>query len=487
MKERQIDRLFERFRSRGDVSALGKVFDRTAPELLRVAMSLVPDAADADDLLQSTYLTAIERADRYDGGRRLLPWLLGILVRHAHEKRRDRARVVDPERLAEHEAPDPARVLESQEIGDSLRNALDRLRPKDREVLEPFLREGLSPSEIAVRHGRAPGTVRMQIHRGLERLRKALPASLATGAAALIGERGMAQVRESVLAAGERAGFATAASATPFVLGLATKKLLLGVVTVAALVGISFVLWPDWTRTLPDELALARAETSGSRAALEATVDAGTMKASREMTSSTTPDAQREESLVDDPHAEFLIGMSGRLLTTEDRPLEGLPVQLLEFRASFLGTASTGVDLDLPHFLVDRSTTDAEGRFVLRGARKRTLHILAIDPEGPFAQWRIAGRGAGPGELVSLGDIHLLEPLRLRGRVVDAHGAGVPAARLRAGLLEHELARTDFARYGPDRAFVMTSEPPTFVALPRLFCTLHASYPLSHHSFRSCR
>ena len=44
--------LFERYRSRGDARALGELFDRTAPSLLRIALHLARDPAAAEDLLQ---------------------------------------------------------------------------------------------------------------------------------------------------------------------------------------------------------------------------------------------------------------------------------------------------------------------------------------------------------------------------------------------------------------------------------------------------
>jgi len=54
MRDRRLDRWFDRFRRRGDVRALGAVFDQVAPELLRVAMSLTREIGDAEDLLQET-------------------------------------------------------------------------------------------------------------------------------------------------------------------------------------------------------------------------------------------------------------------------------------------------------------------------------------------------------------------------------------------------------------------------------------------------
>ena len=43
------EELFARFGASGDAAALGALFDRLAPELFRVALSLTPDAAAADD------------------------------------------------------------------------------------------------------------------------------------------------------------------------------------------------------------------------------------------------------------------------------------------------------------------------------------------------------------------------------------------------------------------------------------------------------
>lgn len=90
------DRLFRRFQKTGDPRLLGQVFDRTAPELLRVALHLSRDRHRAEDLLQSTFLTAIEKAAQYDAERRVLPWLLAILANHARQAhRRDRRPLPD--------------------------------------------------------------------------------------------------------------------------------------------------------------------------------------------------------------------------------------------------------------------------------------------------------------------------------------------------------------------------------------------------------
>src|SRR4029079_1661989 len=79
----RVEDLFERFRSQGDTQALGQVFDELGTRLQRIARHLAPDRAAAEDLVQATFLTAIEKRDAFDASRALEPWLTGILIQHA--------------------------------------------------------------------------------------------------------------------------------------------------------------------------------------------------------------------------------------------------------------------------------------------------------------------------------------------------------------------------------------------------------------------
>ena len=72
---RDLESLFDRYRRKGDLRALEKVFDRTARDLLALAQHLVRDVDDAEDLVQATFVTAIDRAHSFDRSRALRPWL----------------------------------------------------------------------------------------------------------------------------------------------------------------------------------------------------------------------------------------------------------------------------------------------------------------------------------------------------------------------------------------------------------------------------
>ena len=69
MFDRTVDQAFRRFRRTGDPASLARVFDRTAPELWRLARHVASGEAAAEDLVQATFLTAIESAEDHDGRR----------------------------------------------------------------------------------------------------------------------------------------------------------------------------------------------------------------------------------------------------------------------------------------------------------------------------------------------------------------------------------------------------------------------------------
>jgi len=200
MSDRRLEHLFERFRVQGDVHALGQVFDATAPALRRVARHLTRDVAEAEDLVQATFLAAIEKRATFDVARKVSPWLTGILLKLASVVRRARRRAIEPDRLAERSVEDPLDAAAARELSEALTVALTRLSASDRDVLIPLLLDGRRAVEIARELGRRPDTVNMRIHRGLARLRQLLPASFAVAALARFGgARGLSVVRSEVL------------------------------------------------------------------------------------------------------------------------------------------------------------------------------------------------------------------------------------------------------------------------------------------------
>ncbi len=176
------ERDFQRFRDTKAPAALAAVFDATAPELARVARYLA-GTGGAEDLLQTTYLAAIETAEQWDPRMPLLPWLLGILVHRARDEGRRRRRRVDPRRWTDALRPwqgrEPASDAAHRERAAVCREAVAALPVHYRQVIVLHFEHGLSCREIADTLDRPAGTVRTQLVRGLDQLRARLPTGLA--------------------------------------------------------------------------------------------------------------------------------------------------------------------------------------------------------------------------------------------------------------------------------------------------------------------
>ncbi len=255
LMDRTVDSWFGDYRRSGDPEALGRVFDALASRLAGRALLVLGDSAAAEDALQSTFLAAMEHADRWDHIRPLESWLFGILQ---HEIRRLRARRRhDPldqalDTLLGPDA-DPAERAQRDDLIAQVRQGVDDLPEGERQVLLLRLEHGLSALEIGEVLGLAPGTVRMRVHRGLERLRRRLPASLALVAIptvrfAAVRDAVLAAVPESVAVGASLAGAGVLSSLGIGVLGM--KKLvgvllLLGGLSLAAVLGWQqFASWP---------------------------------------------------------------------------------------------------------------------------------------------------------------------------------------------------------------------------------------------------
>ena len=255
---RNLESLFVRYRERGDLNALAAVFDRTASDLLVLAQHLVRNFDDAEDLVQATFVTAIDRADSYECARPLQPWLSGILAHHASNRVRERSRrpQVEPPQNVAHVAG-PHESLERAEFAESVRTALGRLEPRYALVLGPYLEQGEAPAEIARKLELAPGTVRAQICRGLVLLRRMLPA----GAAAAVPGTGLAGVRSKVLSHAGQSMAAVHAASSLVTLGGAIMLKKAVALAATALAG----LW--WFGTLPtDSPDVGRLEIEGPQA-----------------------------------------------------------------------------------------------------------------------------------------------------------------------------------------------------------------------------
>lgn len=157
----------------GDRAAFGHLYERYARMVHGVLLAKVP-AGDVDDLVQDVFLKALRRLSTLRESGSFGPWLAAIARNVASDYHR-RSVPEDPltddpsdndidveNASGDHEGP--AAIL------DVIRNLPDAYR----ETLILRLVEGMTGPEIAERTGLTHGSVRVNLHRGMQQLRAKL-------------------------------------------------------------------------------------------------------------------------------------------------------------------------------------------------------------------------------------------------------------------------------------------------------------------------
>ncbi len=146
--------------------------------------------ADAEDVLQTTYVKVISGQAGFDGRATFRTWLFGVIRLTAFEHlRRARSHVERAERLGARLAATDDRVVmpddpvERSERSASLIDAMKTLPAKQREVLHLVFYQDLSVREAAEVMEVSLGTARVHYDRGKKKLRALLSAEEMGGGA----------------------------------------------------------------------------------------------------------------------------------------------------------------------------------------------------------------------------------------------------------------------------------------------------------------
>jgi RNA polymerase sigma-70 factor (ECF subfamily) len=166
--------------ARGNHDSLGVIFNRYQRVVMRVAMQVLRDPTEAEDLMQSVFLQILEDAQKYDSTKgSLRVWILQYAYHRAFNRRKylsirgkydandtDESQPFDPA-----DPRKPALILESAHL---IRKGLAQLSEVQRQTLELAFFDGLTMSEIAEKTGESFASVRHHYYRGLEKLRTIL-------------------------------------------------------------------------------------------------------------------------------------------------------------------------------------------------------------------------------------------------------------------------------------------------------------------------
>lgn len=182
MSQRTDRELVEAARG-GDTEAFSAVVRRHQRRVYRLALHLVRNAAEAEDVTQETFVRAYGALDRFDGRSEPFTWIYRIAVNlslNAIRARKPSQRSTTPddpriesllvERRASLASPEGA--SEDKELAIALCAGIDALSDVLRTTLVLVVVDGLSHSDASKILGCSEGTVAWRVHEARRKLRE---------------------------------------------------------------------------------------------------------------------------------------------------------------------------------------------------------------------------------------------------------------------------------------------------------------------------
>ncbi len=148
-----------------------ELYNKHAPQVLRMCMAYTDDEAQAQDFLQETFIKVWQHLDSYRGDAKISTWIYRIAVNTCLSHIRSTKNKV-PDALQENfdKADDLSGIAKEQHI-QHLYNAIHQLPETDRLIISMVLEE-IPYDEIAKTVNISEGNLRVKIHRIKQELTK---------------------------------------------------------------------------------------------------------------------------------------------------------------------------------------------------------------------------------------------------------------------------------------------------------------------------
>ena len=184
--DRGVDaRLAERIRA-GEAEALGELYDRYASMALGVALRVVGDREEAEDVVHDAFVAVWRKIDRFDAERgSLRAWLMTVVRNRAIDRVRARRPRIDLDAAEEgsllRTGLNPTwEAFARRASAHDVRSAMAELPDEQRQAVELAYFEGYTYREVAEVTGVPPGTANGRLRLALTKLRDALRVNHAT-------------------------------------------------------------------------------------------------------------------------------------------------------------------------------------------------------------------------------------------------------------------------------------------------------------------
>jgi RNA polymerase sigma-70 factor (ECF subfamily) len=171
----------------GDVPAFGELVRRHQVRVHRLAVHMLRDRAEAEDVTQETFIRAFQAVGRFDGRSEAYTWLYRIAVNLSLNRLRARktARTshdTDDPRLdgvlvdRRPETADPAARAQRRELYVVLCQGIDQLSETLRTTLILVCIDGRSHEDVSAILGAPEGTIAWRVHEARRKLKEFLNA-----------------------------------------------------------------------------------------------------------------------------------------------------------------------------------------------------------------------------------------------------------------------------------------------------------------------
>jgi RNA polymerase sigma-70 factor (ECF subfamily) len=176
----------------GDRDAFRPIVERYSEMLFRLAYRITGNEADADEIVQETFLRAYRKLDSFDGRSSVSTWLFRIATNCSLDlldKRKTQPQLLPtdpeedeaaPEERVPSQQPNPERMAYSSEMQANIQAGLQSLTSVERTAFVLRHIEGRSVEEISAALNVRAGAARHTVFRAVEKMRKFLAPAMRT-------------------------------------------------------------------------------------------------------------------------------------------------------------------------------------------------------------------------------------------------------------------------------------------------------------------
>ena len=384
-----------------------------------IARSLLFDGHEVDDLVQQTWLRALEKPPKsIANSRGYLGGLTRSLISN-HRRSSARRKQREAQGSKVEGLPSPAELLAHQEMRSAVARAVSELPESYRTVVLLRYYEGLPPRRIATELGLGRDAVATRLKRGLKRLRETLDSECGGRRSWCLALIPLARPNPTMTAA-------LAAKAAAIAGVMTTMK---GILAGLGILVVFLIARSMGEGEQPLEIPLGEPSSTEFSGAIAVKEDGEGAIALKPFVAP-APDATKAQD-VEAAVRAALGGFRGRLVSEDHKAIAGAVVKIFSLdpttsfggTADLLGRGEAGIG-------GGETRSDAEGKFLIRGIWPGSVHAIYAGVGGKSPTFRVLSQSPGTREVVDLGDVELVAGASLKGIVLGPDRKPLVGAKL---------------------------------------------------------